>query len=148
MSAPATTKTDDAIKALKQTFMSEMAEAAVQLLPEVVEQVMTDDDLDQRRKFLDLAINTLGWKQAAPKDAFDNLPVFQFNFNGTGVTAQVSTNSAQPLEMVQEVREANATPFANSEDDFDLASLDAALAKADKRNERYWDTSTNQDVVE
>lgn len=155
MSTPATEKATDAkLKELKQSFLNEMAEAAVHLLPEVISKVMVDEDLDQQRKFLDLAVGTLGWKQAPPKDAMDNLPVFQFNFTGATMTGEITQVSAQPLEMVQEVHDAieatPASPFANKDEDDPLgvAALDAVLAKADMGHRNYAARLVNGDVTE
>lgn len=148
MSVPATTDDKDLVKALKQSFMNDMAEAAQGLLPIVVERVLADDDLEQQRKFLTLAIDTLGWKQAQPKDAYENLPIFQFNFGPSGMTAQVAQQPSQPLEMVEEVA---VNIFANTDtttDADDLVALDNALARADTRSMRIKAAKVNADVAE
>lgn len=148
MTTPATTAPDKALdtqlRELKSAFLSDMAEAARNLLPEVVAKVLVDEDLDQQRKFLDLAVTTLGWKQAPPKDAMDNLPVFQFNFTGMGMTGEMTQAAPQPLEMVQEVHSAIVVPTQDPMDD--LAELDAALANSGPRG--YAARMFNQDVAE
>ena len=148
MSVQATSDDKDLVKALKQSFMNDMAEAAHGLLPIVVERVLADDDLEQQRKFLTMAVDVLGWKQAQPKDAYDNLPVFQFNFGPSGMTAQVSKQPSQPLEMVEEVA---VNIFANTDattDADDLLALDEALSRADTRAMRIKAAKVNSDVAE
>jgi hypothetical protein len=77
---------------LKQSFMLSLGTATHNMLPGLVEDLLASEDPELKRKFMAFAVETLGWKKPPPKDANDNLPVFNFNF-GTGGSMQVTAVS-------------------------------------------------------
>lgn len=91
------------IGTLKEGFMVSLAQAAHDMLPNLVEELVASDDPELKRKFISEAANLLGWKRAAPKDANDNLPVFNFNFGSSGqvqVTTVAPDGTQQQLEFI------------------------------------------------
>jgi hypothetical protein len=70
---------------LKNAFHTALSEAAVGMLADYVQLAQSSDDVEDKRKFMSWASETLGWKRQAPKSENDNLPVFNFNFGSGNV---------------------------------------------------------------
>lgn len=72
---------------LKSRFLDDLAKAAVALLPEYVMDLRTDGEVEDKRKFIALAAERLGWTTPAPKDPNANLPMANIVINLTPLTA-------------------------------------------------------------
>jgi hypothetical protein len=93
---------------LRELFKRQVAEAAVDIFPSFIQELRNSEDPDQMRKFLAMAAEVNGWKDPPPKNAMDNLPVFNFNFSGTGVTVETTMpdGSTQSIEVTQNAQPA------------------------------------------
>lgn len=88
---------------LRELFKRQVAEAAVEIFPTYIMELRDSEDPDEMRKFLAMAAEVNGWKDPPPKNALDNLPVFNFNFSGSTVTVQTTMpdGSEQTVEISQ-----------------------------------------------
>jgi len=106
-------------EALKADFQSSLAEAASEMLAEYVEGVLGSTELEDKRKFMTWASETLGWKRAAPKSDMDTLPVFNFNFGVSGqvqMTTVAPDGTQQTLEFTPDPNPAMQAAIAINED--------------------------------
>lgn len=86
-------------KELKALFKEQVSEAIVTMLPEYLMDLRTDGDVEDKRKFLALGLEAVGWKEAAPKEQ-NNLPRANIVINlavDATKPAQVITIDAEEL---------------------------------------------------
>lgn len=93
-------KEDDTAKQVEQMgqgIRAMLGMGAIALLPDLIDDLRRARDPDTRIKFVQLALKEGGFGVKDNKN--DNLPVFNFTFNGV----QGAVSVAQPQQMVEEV---------------------------------------------
>lgn len=130
-----TTK-DDSFRALASQMLSE---GGLALIPEYLERVQSDGDLEDMRKAVELILKANGM---FGNEKSENLPVINWNINGGNVTVEItgpaqSTLTPAATEMVEvleaQVKDAPSLPSTAAppgealEVGFDLSKIDEML---------------------
>ena len=97
---------------LGQAIRAGLGIGALSLLPELIEDLRRSKDPDTRIKFLALAIKEGGY--GLKEDKTSQLPVFHFNFVGSGTT--VTTERAAPAEIIEDAVYAKHASSAYNDD--------------------------------
>jgi hypothetical protein len=87
-------------KQLRALFKEQVSHAIVAILPEYLADLRLEGDVEDKRKFLSLGLETVGWKEPPPKDPNSNLPMVNIVINipdETGAPKQITLDAAEIL---------------------------------------------------